>query len=226
MKHEPKKHFDVSKPRRHTPDPTSKPVIVGHHPTMPDPMIREEAAKAPKPISVVSKDADEPEPLTISQPDKPTIEPPKAPDLSDLSAPKDFSPPTIAATEPHPGPEPPVHSPISHTAPGAVFTPSAAPAPHDGSSTTVPAMPQPLPTPPAPVQPLTAATAPAPPPTLAEPPAGEELHIPAGHSVVHHKPRIWVWVIMAAIIVVWFYGAVDALTDVKLPFEFFKNSGN
>src|SRR5581483_5766086 len=38
MQEDGKKFFDVSKPHPH---PTSKPVIVGHHPMMPDPMLRE-----------------------------------------------------------------------------------------------------------------------------------------------------------------------------------------
>jgi hypothetical protein len=41
------KVFDVSKPHKITPDATSKPVIVGHHPEIPDPMVREHAPKKP-----------------------------------------------------------------------------------------------------------------------------------------------------------------------------------
>ena len=59
--------------------------------------------------------------------------------------------------------------------------------------------------------------------TPTEPPAGQELHIPAGHTAVHHKPRVWVWVLITVIVLIWIYAAVDALTEVKLPYEFFQN---
>jgi hypothetical protein len=72
--------------------------------------------------------------------------------------------------------------------------------------------------PPAP-QPATTPQIPTPPP----PPIHDEVHIPAGHDVaVHHKPRFWVWAIVALMVLAWIYAAVDALTETKLPVEFFK----
>ena len=210
MKHEDKKHFDVSRPSRHGPDPTSKPIIVGHHPTMPDPMIREEREKTARSI-VVTSDSDEAEPLNSPQPEAEAGEPAKAdglPDLSDLSAPHETSPALTPSVKINPDSEP---------APGAVFTGSgsiltAGTAAAEAKSDEV----------------LTPASTVEPPPsTPSEPPVGQELHIPAGHghAAVHHKPRAWVWVVVGLIILVWVYAAVDALTDTKLPIEFFKKSG-
>jgi hypothetical protein len=228
MKHEDKKHFDVSKPRRKSPDPTSKPIIVGHHPMMPDPMIREEREKAPKPIKVVS-DGDESEPLTVrnskdetlevkpeAQPDPPVEEPVAAPEIPPESAPGAIFHPPDKSTEPDaapaelPGdevkPETPEASAADPIVPAAVAGAAVASA-TETATETVPGKEQPQ-------------------PAAAEPPAGQELHIPAGHghAAVRHKPRIWVWVTIGIIILIWVYAAVDALTNTKLPLEFFENS--
>ncbi|MBI2285343.1 hypothetical protein HYU82_00775 [Candidatus Saccharibacteria bacterium] len=207
MKHEPKKHFDISKPHQHGPDPTSKPIIVGHHPMMPDPMIREERKKAAKPINVTS--ADEPESVDVTpvekpmaEPDKPEPKPDKIPDLADISAPHEASPALTPSPELKPEPEALQPAAVPESAPGAVFSPAEP----------IAAIHPPLP----PVTPTQ--------PTQPEPPAGEELHIPAGHATVHHKPRIWVWAVVVLVVLVWAYAAVDALTDTKLPLEFFKKS--
>ena len=208
MKHEDKKHFDVSKPRRHGPDPTSKPIIVGHHPMMPDPMIKEERKKAAKPIKVISE-GDEPEPA----------KPVNLPGLADKSAPHETSPALAPSAQPIPQPKPPAPDSTTIHSPGAVFPPSELP-PESSARPPEQELPE---SPAAPVtpQPSSPETKPAEqPPEL---PAGQELHIPAGHTDVNHKPRIWVWVIAALIILVWIYAAVDALTDTKLPFEFFQN---
>lgn len=58
MPEEDKKFFDVSKPHHVGPNPTSKPVIVGHHPTMPDPMIREDEAQSDGPLNISVRDED------------------------------------------------------------------------------------------------------------------------------------------------------------------------
>src|SRR3989344_1935707 len=39
--------FDVSRPHHTKPDPTGRPVIIGHHPEMVDPMVRERAPEKP-----------------------------------------------------------------------------------------------------------------------------------------------------------------------------------
>lgn len=230
MKHDDKKHFDISKPRRQGPDPTSKPVIVGHHPMMPDPMIREEREKAAKPINVISE-GNEPESLDVTQNAKPATQP----DLSDISAPHEISPaltpsaPTdslgpdqSSGAEPVPQPETSLPTTTPESAPGAVFSPAEAS--HAESSTPEPKMPE-APATPTITRPLESITKDPIPPTPPEPPAGQELHIPAGqgHAAVHHKPRIWVWGVAIIIILIWVYAAMDALTDTKLPVEFFKN---
>jgi hypothetical protein len=43
------KVFDVSKPHKITPSASSRPIIVGHHPIMADPMVLEERYRHPKP---------------------------------------------------------------------------------------------------------------------------------------------------------------------------------
>ena len=35
--------------------------------------------------------------------------------------------------------------------------------------------------------------------------------------------EVWVWVLITVIVLIWIYAAVDALTEVKLPYEFFQN---
>lgn len=189
MKHQPKKHFDISKPPRHGPDPTSKPVIIGHRPMMPDPMLREEREKAAKPIKVVA-DGESPEPVTTEQLAKPAPEP-------------------VAELKPAAMPE---------HAPGAIFPPtevahssSVTANPPDAPAATTLPPPQPLAKEPAA-------------PTPSEPLTNQQLHIPAGRPVIHHKPRIWVWVLMALIILAWAYAAIDVLSGIKLPYEFFQNS--
>jgi hypothetical protein len=44
------KIFDISKPHKITPSASSRPVIVGHHPVMPDPMVLEERYRHPEPL--------------------------------------------------------------------------------------------------------------------------------------------------------------------------------
>lgn len=234
MKHQPKKHFDISKPPQRGPDPTSKPIIVGHHPLVPDPMIKEGRDKAAKPIKVFS-DGESPEPLNSKPPEpaKKTSAADILPDLSDVSRPHETAPaPIIPASaedqkpgltepdiKPHAsasGPQAPAES-----APGAIFSPLAAPDDSVGPAESTPAsMPIPVPA----DQTVQPGGREHEPPTPSEPPAGQELHIPAGRAVVHHKPRVWVWILMALVILAWAYAAVDVLSGIKLPYEFFKNS--
>jgi hypothetical protein len=223
MKHDDRKHFDISKPRRHGPDPTSKPIIVGHHPMMSDPMIREEREKAARPIRVIS-DGETPESLSVERSEETVNKPSKPdnlPDLSDISAPHETRPALTPTVEPIMEHKPPIQPSTSESSPGAVFAPS------DTSPTSSP-IPTELKVPSA--QPVATAAKPLPPTggqpiptTPTEPTVGDELHIPAGngHTTVHHKPRIWVWVIMVLVILAWAYAAVDVLSGIKLPFEFF-----
>jgi hypothetical protein len=59
--------FDVSKPGQGSPQATSKPVIVGHHPATSDPMVRDDGWPEPTRIAVHDSGHDEPksEPQTI-----------------------------------------------------------------------------------------------------------------------------------------------------------------
>lgn len=50
--------FDVARPGRSSPDATSKPVIVGHHPTMNDPMMKEADSPSPTRIDVQDSGVD------------------------------------------------------------------------------------------------------------------------------------------------------------------------
>lgn len=228
MKHEPKKHFDISKPHHYTPDPTSKPVIVGHHPTMPDPMIREERDKAARPINVIS-DRESPEPIKTDQPQELADEVSKTdlPNLSENRRPIETVsdvPPRSSDGHKTASVEPLTHSrleskvvPLGPT-PGAIFHPPAAPITSSVDAATMPPVSYPLDQP---VQPAKEADPPVPAPS--EPLAGQELHIPAGKAVIHHKPRVWVWVVMALIALAWAYAAIDVLSGIKLPYEFFKS---
>lgn len=73
---EDKKFFDVSKPRTVGPDPTSKPVIVGHQPTMPaDPMLRGDTPQTDTPQNMGE--------ISISH-DTPVAPPAAQPEVSDL----------------------------------------------------------------------------------------------------------------------------------------------
>lgn len=76
------KVFDVSKPNKTTPSASSRPIIVGHHPIMADPMVLEERYHHPKPLHPRSS---EPEETQTSQPI--TLEnPPRRTSISPLSS--------------------------------------------------------------------------------------------------------------------------------------------
>jgi hypothetical protein len=173
---------------------------------MPDPMIREERGKAPRPITVFSDGEELPRPA-VAEAEKPAEEPPKP-----ETPPKKPDAPALtpAITPSLPEDHPPKPSMLEHK-PGAVFSPANSPTVGN---------PEALRNAAAVNQTRQVAKAPTP-PVQPEPPTGQELRIPAGHGIVHHKPRTWVWVVAAIIILVWTYAAVDALTDVKLPYELF-----
>lgn len=69
---------------------------------------------------------------------------------------------------------------------------------------------------------------PMPPVTKTMTPEGEpdgsvtELHVPAGQANYHHAPRVWVWVLLAIIILASVYAALDAKTT-WMPFHIFSN---
>jgi hypothetical protein len=213
-------------------------------------MILEEREKAPKPITVVS-DGDEPESLTVTNSNKKDESLEIGTEDSPVVVPAEpaaEAKPEQSDEQPMPPPEVPPES-----APGAIFHPPektdepGSPLAEPTSEETKPEMPEGHSADPeAPAAAMGAAVVaegvqeqaseetpkdsnagkePAQ-PVPAEPPAGQELHIPAGtgHAQVRHKPRIWVWIAIGIIVLIWIYAAVDALTNTKLPLEFFENS--
>jgi hypothetical protein len=214
MKHEDKKYFDVSKPRRHAPNPTSKPIIVGHHPMMPDPMIREKRQKSSKSIHIFS----EPKESTTTDNYQPKTN--KLPDLADISAPYETSP-SLTPSASQPSDSVPTSADSSESAPATVVSPPESSLQSDKTRPTSSQMTPQTPLTQSPDKPLSSFSKEQFLPELSEPPAGQELHIPAGHVTSYHKPRIWVWVIVVLVILAWIYAAIDALTTTKLPIELF-----
>lgn len=106
------KVFDVTKPGRTTPDPTSRPVIVGHRPEMPDPMVKEEAPKesasSGTPIHI-SMDDEEPADVIPSSSSSEL-------DTSSLDAPHTEPDPPESVIHPE-EPEQPAQSPTGATIP-------------------------------------------------------------------------------------------------------------
>src|SRR3989344_1029896 len=116
--------FDVSKPHSTKPDSTGRPIIVGHHPQMPDPMIRDHVPGHPATGDY------------HNQPSVPVVEPPvsttkenpdisRAPTADDFMEPAkikehpDLSGPKVATPPPQPAPQPtPPVQPLFHQVPG------------------------------------------------------------------------------------------------------------
>src|SRR3990167_10779300 len=119
--------FDISKPQHHKPDPTGKPVIVGHHPQMADPMVREHLPDKPQSAthSDGSSSVNEP-PTGLGQPPVPPVSgsdsfmeqpqinpPPPEPQLPDLVTPGTVHEPTATHLPPGQAGQPPATA--SHT---------------------------------------------------------------------------------------------------------------
>ena len=68
MNDELSKVFDVSKPSRHTPSSTSRPIIVGHRPSMPDPMMRPAPVPMPPPAHPALPETSPPQPVIAPAP--------------------------------------------------------------------------------------------------------------------------------------------------------------
>lgn len=101
--------FDVSRPGRSDPGATSKPVIVGHHPSMNDPMVKGEATK----IQVL-EDKPEPDPIPPMDPNLETVMPPTDEAATDAPAGIITPPEAIVAPIPEPATDEPHHSPQHH----------------------------------------------------------------------------------------------------------------
>lgn len=69
---QPKRFFDIASPKDFRPSPTSRPLIVGHHPEQADPMVTA-AADKPEPTAVAIHIAPEPD---VSAPTPTPVEPP------------------------------------------------------------------------------------------------------------------------------------------------------
>lgn len=207
--------FDVARPGRTAPEPTSKPVIVGHHPMQTDPMVKD----GPDPLDFGTEST----PTKISVTDDSTMEHHVAagPDLSVASVPSDKPEPAPSWSMPPPEP-----------------TPEPAPEPSlPDLSPPVPGEPESEPSPPAsepPAEPPTDPAADTPPPTPPttddaplpqEPPAPELSHVEALHFEPRHRGGRGKWLIIGLVVLlVAAYLAIDAgLIDskVKLPFHIF-----
>ena len=129
--------FDVSRPHKTAPDATSKPIIVGHHPVMNDPMVTMDRPaepphvdQPPMPIKVAvsmednepAKEASLPPPAPLPQPKLPelsvhhplAVHPPPEPPASDAT------PPTPAFV---PTPTPPLPGVITPNVPTGAASP-------------------------------------------------------------------------------------------------------
>lgn len=118
------KVFDISKPHKTTPSASSRPIIVGHHPIMADPMVLEERYRHPKPLSPQLD-----EQPAVQTPVSPAPE--NIPQRTSISPPSEPQAPTEPSSEkayttygaPQQLPERPVEPPVEHqqTPPAPIF---------------------------------------------------------------------------------------------------------
>lgn len=191
-----KGEFDIKQPGRVQPQPTSRPVIVGHHPSMPDPMLARRPLQhqprppAPRPAAAPQPQVPPPPPLVDG-----ILRPPEL----DESAVEDARKGAPAIIEGEPLQSPPFASPAPETEP---------PRSHFPSGPTLSAVT------PAPIEHAPQAT------VVSE--ANKPLELPAAE----HKTHAWRWLLVFIILVlVGLYLLIDAEvinTNIKLPFELFK----
>jgi hypothetical protein len=225
--------FDVARPGRTAPEPTAKPVIVGHHPMQSDPMVKEErdpmdfgTEAQPTKISVMDDNAADKH--ENSGPDLavlPELTSKPGPELQSWSMPdpkpKPESEPTPRAdSEPTPEPEPPVDTPPMDDPSAPSFeTPAEAPRPTEEHATEPAPNGDTQPTPPA------ADDAPVP-----EEPAPPMAQVEALHFEPRHRGGRLKWLILGLLVLlVAAYLAIDAgiiASGVKLPFHIFKQKSN
>ena len=195
--------FDVARPGRTAPEPTSKPVIVGHHPTQSDPMVNEErhpmdfgTEAEPTKISIVD---DSPAEHHAEPGPEPSAAPPAHPSPPDLNAP--------AAEFHHDEPVSEPEVPAPESTPETSSEPQSGlgePAQADGGSTDTP-------------------IEPAPPSEDAVP---ESMgHVEALHFQPDHHGGRGKWIILVLLILLaGAYLAIDSgliASSVKLPFHVF-----
>jgi len=114
--------FDISKPHHSRPDSTGKPVIVGHHPQMTDPMVREHAPDHPLSHQPAGSSM---EPLLPIGHMPPTHTAPPIPPVDNfMEQPQTVAPPPPPAGGPEVPPQPTPHNPL--TQPGGPTHPPVA----------------------------------------------------------------------------------------------------
>jgi hypothetical protein len=214
--------FDVARPGRTAPEPTSKPVIVGHHPTLNDPMVKEErhpmdfgTEAAPTRISVSD---DSPAMQHAASGLEPIAHPPAEPEPeapswsmpSPQTQPEEPSLPDLNTTAPEPEipaaePEPTAEMPPSDTAAEPLPSTSGPASPEDSRSSDTP--------------------------IDTAPPSEDAVTEPIGHvEALHFQPDRrrgrGKWIILAVLILLaGAYLAIDSglvASGVKLPFHIFK----
>jgi hypothetical protein len=205
------KVFDISRPYKTTPSASSRPVIVGHHPVMPDPMVLEERYRHPEPLKDHTTRVERPQAPESKIPNN--TFPQTSPD-----APNDVSAPV---------------APVSSTTNGAYTTYGT---PTQPAEETPPVLPQTPQTPPAPIfdavsssSQMSASTTPslaqnnpsmpdivpqAVSSTVTEQPLPEDpLHVPAGAaSREHGRNQILLAVVLLIVIIIMAFLAFHFLT--------------
>jgi hypothetical protein len=200
------KVFDVSRPSSTAPDPTSKPVIVGHHPMMADPMVRA-AHVHPNADVGIETTPHHSKVIQVTDEARQHIAQAQPPSSEELAA--------AAAAEAKTA-DIPLPPPMSSQS-----TSLAAPAP------LAPATVQPQT--PLPVQQTSVPPAPAPTP---EPDLSHIQHVPVSHMPVGSPGRlrsVALWLIVAVFLIIFgLYLAIDAgfiNAGVSLPFHIFSRQG-
>jgi hypothetical protein len=217
MRHDEDRVFDVSKPHKRTPDATSKPVIVGHHPIMNDPMVTMDRPTEPHhtdkpavPIKVAvsiesdpatpAQEAYKPDEGTAEEFDKPSIE------RNAVS-----SPVSVETHKTSELPELAKHHPM------AVIPPQHDPSEADSTASDLP--PSSVNTLPASAVPVVQTT---------ETSALNDLPLPdhhGGHVVkTSHGLKKAPIILLVLLILLGIYGFVDAETSVSLPFYIFRKT--
>ncbi|HXY17874.1 MAG TPA: hypothetical protein VEH48_00440 [Candidatus Nitrosopolaris sp.] len=224
--------FDVSKPHKITPSPTSKPVIVGHHPQAADPMVNQRPSE-PRHGTDGASSIRVPISVSESEPTGLGGEKPGVP-LMEHHAPESKEPFVVPAVEPVPEPKPAESVPAepaleTKTAGSPPPEPAAV---YPGAEKDQSAAAEVAPT-------ATHVTAPV--PVVPAPDAGpslDDLPLPShhgphnGHSHAAHTPAQTkhgrdngklLWVIAILVLLAGVYAILDATTS-SMPFHIFKKS--
>jgi len=119
--------FDVSKPQQVPPDASGRPIIVGHRPTLSDPMVKDQLSHmAPRPkisVPVMTDEGPVEAPQVAQPPVAPGFEPPQP--LQAVVPPQNFAPSAPVAAHPESVPLPPAPEPTMMAAPPAMSPPAA-----------------------------------------------------------------------------------------------------